>query len=60
LAWGNNENALYGLLEGVTPEARKMAIEAARAKGVSVHEWLDSPFAKRRDHRAAAGDDAKT
>ena len=23
-------------------EARKMAIEAARAQGVSVHEWLDT------------------
>jgi ubiquinone/menaquinone biosynthesis C-methylase UbiE len=39
---GTMRTRYYGRLEGVTPEARKMAIEAARARGVSVHEWLDS------------------
>jgi hypothetical protein len=28
-------------LEGITPEARDLAIAAARTKQVSVHEWLD-------------------
>jgi ubiquinone/menaquinone biosynthesis C-methylase UbiE len=39
---GTMRTRYYGQLEGVTPEARKMAIEAAKAQGVSVHEWLDS------------------
>jgi ubiquinone/menaquinone biosynthesis C-methylase UbiE len=39
---GTMRTRYYGRLEGVTPEARRMAIEAAKAKGVSVHEWLDS------------------
>jgi ubiquinone/menaquinone biosynthesis C-methylase UbiE len=39
---GTMRTRYYGRLEGVTPEAREMAIEAAKARGVSVHEWLDS------------------
>ena len=39
---GTMRTRYYGRLEGVTPEARKMAIEAAKARGVSVHEWLDA------------------
>ncbi len=39
---GTMRTRYYGRLEGVTPEARKMAIEAAKARGVSVHEWLDT------------------
>jgi hypothetical protein len=54
--------------EGVTPEARKMTIEAAKAKGVSVHEWLESvvreaaraePSQRGDDARASADDVAK-
>jgi ubiquinone/menaquinone biosynthesis C-methylase UbiE len=39
---GTMRTRYYGRLEGVTPEARKMAIETAKARGVSVHEWLDA------------------
>ncbi len=39
---GSMRTRYYGQLEGVTPEARKMAIESAKASGLSVHEWLDS------------------
>ncbi len=39
---GTMRTRYYGRLEGVTPEARKMAIEAARAAGMSVHAWLDN------------------
>jgi ubiquinone/menaquinone biosynthesis C-methylase UbiE len=38
---GTMRTRYYGRLEGVTPAARSMAIEAAKARGVSVHEWLD-------------------
>ena len=56
---GTIRTRYYGRLEGVTPEARKMAIEAAKAKGVSVHEWLDSVVRNAaRDDRAGASDDA--
>ncbi len=39
---GTMRSRYYGQLEGVTPEAKEMAISAAKAEGVSVHEWLDS------------------
>ena len=32
----------FGRLEGVTPEAKEMAIEAARRSGLSLHQWLDT------------------
>lgn len=38
---GTLRSRYFGRLEGVTPEARELAIRAARARGVSVHEWLD-------------------
>jgi ubiquinone/menaquinone biosynthesis C-methylase UbiE len=38
---GSMRTRYYGRLEGVTPEVRKMAIAAARTRGVSVHKWLD-------------------
>jgi len=38
---GTMRTRYYGRLEGVTPEARQMAIDAARAQGISLHEWLD-------------------
>jgi ubiquinone/menaquinone biosynthesis C-methylase UbiE len=43
---GTMRTRYYGRLEGVTPEARQMAIEAAKTQGVSVHEWLDSVVRK--------------
>jgi SAM-dependent methyltransferase len=38
---GTMRTRYYGVLEGVTPEAKSMAKEAAIRAGVSVHEWLD-------------------
>lgn len=38
---GTLRTRLEGHLEGVTPEAKEMAIKAARAKGLSLHKWLD-------------------
>jgi hypothetical protein len=38
---GTMRTRYFGRLEGVTPEAKQMAVEAARKSGVSVHEWLD-------------------
>lgn len=52
---GTMRTRFYGRLEGVTPEARKMAIQAAKSKGLSVHEWLDSVVRK-----AARSDGAAT
>lgn len=46
---GTHRTRYYGRLEGVTPEARRLAEEAADAAGLSIHEWLD------RAVRAAAG-----
>lgn len=38
---GTIRTRYFGRLEGVTPEARELAIQAAKASGVSVHEWLE-------------------
>jgi ubiquinone/menaquinone biosynthesis C-methylase UbiE len=38
---GTHRTRYFGKLEGVTPEARRMAEEAAEASGLSLHEWLD-------------------
>jgi len=55
---GTIRTRYYGRLEGVTPEARQMAIEAAKTQGVSVHEWLDSVVRKAaRSGRALPGED---
>ncbi len=38
---GTHRTRFYGQLEGVTLEAKKLALEAAGRAGLSVHEWLD-------------------
>jgi ubiquinone/menaquinone biosynthesis C-methylase UbiE len=38
---GTHRTRFYGALEGVTLETKAMAERAARANGLSVHEWLD-------------------
>ena len=39
---GTLRTRYYGQLEGVTPEAREMALTAAKKEGLSVHAWLDT------------------
>lgn len=38
---GTLRTRLEGELEGVTKEAKELAYKAAKAKGVSLHKWLD-------------------
>jgi ubiquinone/menaquinone biosynthesis C-methylase UbiE len=38
---GTHRTRFYGLLEGVSAEAKEMAVEAARREGMSQHEWLE-------------------
>jgi SAM-dependent methyltransferase len=38
---GTHRTRYHGVLEGVSPEAKAMAERAAKARGLSVHEWLD-------------------
>jgi ubiquinone/menaquinone biosynthesis C-methylase UbiE len=38
---GTMRSRYFGRLEGVTPEAKQMAVDTARKSGLSVHEWLD-------------------
>jgi ubiquinone/menaquinone biosynthesis C-methylase UbiE len=38
---GSMRTRYFGVLEGVTPEAKALACEAAAATGMSVHDWLD-------------------
>jgi ubiquinone/menaquinone biosynthesis C-methylase UbiE len=50
---GTHRTRYFGVLEGVTVEAKQMALKAALASGLTIHEWLD------RAVRAAAGGTAK-
>lgn len=38
---GTHRTRLYGQLEGVTPEAKRLAHQARLAAGKSMHQWLD-------------------
>jgi len=38
---GTMRSRYFGVMEGVTPEAKEMARQAAADAGLSVHEWLD-------------------
>ncbi|MGB7173752.1 MAG: class I SAM-dependent methyltransferase [Candidatus Acidiferrales bacterium] len=38
---GTMRSRYFGVLEGVTPEAKELARKAAASAGLSVHEWLD-------------------
>jgi ubiquinone/menaquinone biosynthesis C-methylase UbiE len=38
---GTMRTRYFGTVEGVTPEAKRLAREAASRSGLSVHEWLD-------------------
>jgi ubiquinone/menaquinone biosynthesis C-methylase UbiE len=38
---GTMRSRYFGVLEGVTPEAKELARKAAASTGLSVHEWLD-------------------
>lgn len=38
---GTMRSRYFGVLEGVTPEAKELARKAAASAGISVHEWLD-------------------
>lgn len=44
---GTLRTRLEGHLEGVTPEAKELAIKAAKAKGLSLAKWLDQQVMKR-------------
>lgn len=48
---GTHRTRYYGSLEGVTPEAKRLATEARAKTGKSMHEWLDEVVraAARRD-----------
>jgi ubiquinone/menaquinone biosynthesis C-methylase UbiE len=39
---GSMRSRYFGVLEGVTPEAKTLAKQAAIAAGTSVHQWLDT------------------
>jgi ubiquinone/menaquinone biosynthesis C-methylase UbiE len=39
---GSMRTRYFGRLEGVSPETKRLAQEAAQAAGVSMHQWLDT------------------
>jgi ubiquinone/menaquinone biosynthesis C-methylase UbiE len=38
---GTMRSRYFGVMEGVTPEAKELARQAAASAGLSIHEWLD-------------------
>jgi ubiquinone/menaquinone biosynthesis C-methylase UbiE len=38
---GSMRSRYFGVMEGVTPEAKELASQAAARTGLSIHEWLD-------------------
>lgn len=38
---GTHKTRYYGMLEGVTPEAKELALRLVEKEGVSMHRWLD-------------------
>ena len=45
---GTMRTRYFGLLEGVTPEAKALVKDLAAASGTSVHEWLDTLIKRQR------------
>jgi ubiquinone/menaquinone biosynthesis C-methylase UbiE len=54
---GTHRSRYYGALEGVTTDAKELAHAAARASGLSLHQWLDRAV---RAQAAGGGDGAET
>jgi ubiquinone/menaquinone biosynthesis C-methylase UbiE len=50
---GSMRSRYYGVMEGVTPEAKELARQAAARVGVSLHEWLDRLVREQADHDLA-------
>ena len=46
---GSLRTRYFGELEGVTVEAKRMAIEAAKTSGKSLHAWLDEAVREKAD-----------
>jgi ubiquinone/menaquinone biosynthesis C-methylase UbiE len=44
---GTHRSRYYGVLEGVTPETKRLASEAAARAGMTTHEWLDRAVRER-------------
>ncbi len=44
---GTHRTRYYGTLEGVTPETKKLVMEAAARHGITIHDWLEKALAER-------------
>jgi ubiquinone/menaquinone biosynthesis C-methylase UbiE len=44
---GTHRTRFYGTLEGVTPETKKLVIEAAAREGVTIHQWLEKTLSEK-------------
>lgn len=45
---GSMRSRYFGQLEGVTEDAKKIALERATAEGISLHDWLDKIIKEKR------------
>ena len=53
---GSMRSRYFGVMEGVTPDAKELARQAAAKAGLSIHEWLDRTV--REQAEAGLGDTA--
>lgn len=43
---GTHRTRYYGTLEGVTPQTKKLVMEAAAREGISIHQWLEKTLSE--------------
>jgi SAM-dependent methyltransferase len=55
---GTIRTRYYGKLEGVSPEAKAIAVKAAAATGLSVHDWLEDLIRKSTGQPASSPDNS--
>ncbi|MGB3338257.1 MAG: methyltransferase domain-containing protein [Devosia sp.] len=53
---GSMRSRYFGVMEGVTPEAKEMAKKAAADAGLSIHDWLDQLVRKESTRGPADGE----
>jgi SAM-dependent methyltransferase len=54
---GTMRSRYFGVLEGVTPEAKELARQAAAKSGTSVHQWLDRLVRKQAEQDLGRSDE---
>jgi SAM-dependent methyltransferase len=57
---GTMRSRYFGVMEGVTPEAKELARKAAASAGLNIHEWLDNLVRKQAHEDIGAADSKRS